>query len=53
MRRIARRSSGWSTTEAMVERMRAGEGLRGRLRLETAAGRSELVGSMAVYINMR
>jgi hypothetical protein len=30
--RISRRSSGWSTNEAIVERKRAGEGLRGGLR---------------------
>src|SRR3990170_4679334 len=54
MRRIARRSSGWSTTDAMVERMRAGEGLRGRLRLRPSrrSGR-RINGGLYQYALMR
>jgi hypothetical protein len=50
MSRTARRSSGWSTTDARVERIRAGEGLREALRVRIGAIRA--VGSIAVYINL-
>ncbi len=44
--RSSRSSSGWSTTEAMVERMRAGEGDRGQISVV-----GEHVASTTVYIN--
>jgi hypothetical protein len=44
--RSSRNSSGWSTIVAMVERIRAGEGLRG-----DSGACFEAVGSTAVYIN--
>ena len=49
--RSSRRSSGWSTTEAMVLRMRAGEGDTGGL--VPVLREFGAVGSTAVYINGR
>ena len=50
--RISRRSSGWSTIEAIVERKRAGEGLRGSLRSgRGSAGRGDA--ATLVYIKRR
>jgi hypothetical protein len=46
--RNSRSSSGWSTIVAMVERIRAGEGLR-----ERVSGSSGVVGSTTIYINAR
>jgi len=42
--RISRRSSGWSTIEAIVDRNRAGEGLRGFAPIGLARRRAPMRG---------
>ena len=56
---VAADMTGWSTTEAMVERMWAGEGAKTRAPIGVSGGRRDrhanarAEGSTVVYINMR